>query len=243
MLVVGGIQPGKDNMQPEDVSGCDSSSKFSQGLGIFSLNDHLWKSDYDPTDGVAAYRMHPSISKVIGGDENGAATLTTPDGGFSEQALGSLVGARERSNTTPNVNSSSTPSPSPSGTPSARKKLSGGAIAGIVIGAIVLVVLAAGVLVFVMLQRRRQRQTSNTVSSNAQPMKRFGELDGTPPPLEISGRPKESTDEKKPFPLELMAQDKPLPEAPGHDRHVEPQEMDAAEATGWKGTGKYLSQD
>lgn len=242
MLVVGGIQPVSDVMQPGDISGCESSSKFSQGLGIFSLNDHLWKTNYDPTDGVAAYQVHPSISKVIGGDQNGAATLTTPDGGFSDQALGSLLDVSGKSNATSTPTSNNAPSASASGTSTAGKRLGGGAIAGIVIGAVVLMVVIVGVLVFVMFRRRHRQQDPNVTSTHAPAAKYFGDLDNGPPQGAL-GTPIEKADGKRYEPQELMTQNKPLPEAPGNDYRLQPQEMEAGEAVGRRGTPKALSLD
>lgn len=237
MLVVGGIQPGDDNNQPGDVSGCDTSTKFAQGLGIFSLNDHSWKTNYDPTDGTAAYQVHPSISKVIGGDQNGAATLTTPDGGFSEQALGSLIGFSGRTNATSTPTPSNVPSASASGKPAAGKKLGGGAIAGIIIGAVVVIAVIIGALVFAMFQRRHQRQNPNVTSIPASTGKYVGELD------DGSSKPSEKEHETKYESHELMAQNKPLPEAPGHDQRLEPQEMEAGGTVGWRRTSRALSPD
>lgn len=226
MLVVGGIQPGHNNMQPGDVSGCDSSSKFSQGLGIFSLNDHSWRTKYDPIGGIAAYQVHPSISQVIGGDKNGSATLTMPDGGFSDQALGSLVGVSERSATPSNSTSSTTPKADASPTSAGGKKLSGGVVAGIAVGAIALMVII-GAQAFMML-RRRQQQIPNTVSIESvtsSSAKRLGELDRTSPASNILEKPADVA--KKENYHELSTPPKPLPEVPGHYWHSEPQEMEA----------------
>lgn len=93
MLVVGGVQPIGQQVLPLDATGCDTSPMFAQGLGMFSLNNHTWATNYDPSEGTASYQIHPSISDVIGGNENGSAAIQTPAGGFSQLALGTLLGA------------------------------------------------------------------------------------------------------------------------------------------------------
>lgn len=88
MLVVGGVQPNGEDLQPIDASGCDASPMFAQGLGIFSLNDHTWVTNYDPSRGSLPYQVHPSISNIIGGNGNGSASVQTPLGGFGQPILG-----------------------------------------------------------------------------------------------------------------------------------------------------------
>ena len=149
MLVVGGIQPNGENLQPLDATGCDTSAMFTQGLGMFSLNAHAWNTSYDPSTGSAAYVVHPSITNVIGGNENGSATLQTPEGGFSQQALGTLLQAHQSPS-----NASSPPPPTPhndSSSKPSRAGLSNGTIAGIVLAVSCL----ASVLTLVLLLLRR----------------------------------------------------------------------------------------
>lgn len=74
MLVVSDIRGQGEIMVPFSAAGCDRTKMFTQGLGIFSLNNHTWSLDYDPSEGSAAYEVHPSISDVIGGDQVGGAT-------------------------------------------------------------------------------------------------------------------------------------------------------------------------
>ena len=147
MLVVGGIKPSFDDPQPLDARGCDTSSKFAQGLGMFSLNNHNWTTKYDPVAGAAPYLVHPSISEVIGGDENGGATLQTPAAGFSQKALSELLGAR------PEPNSSDVD-----------QRLDGagalpaGAIVGIAIGGALFIAVLIGAFTYICISRRRRRR-------------------------------------------------------------------------------------
>ena len=147
MLVVGGIKPGFDDPQPLDARGCDTSSKFAQGLGMFSLNNHNWTTEYDPVIGAVPYGVHRSISEVIGGDGNGGATLQTPASGFSQKALGELLGAR------PEPNSSvSDPWLEHAAV------LPAGAIAGIAIGGVLFIAVIIGAFTYAYMTRRRRRQ-------------------------------------------------------------------------------------
>ncbi len=153
MLVVGGIQPVGEQVLPLDATGCDTSSKFAQGLGIFSLNNHTWATNYDPSEGAAPYEIHVSISNVIGGNENGSAAIQTPAGGFSQPALEALFGAHQGPidavGTIPNPNLNSTFSAS-------RKRLTGGVIAGMIIAAIAGLAISL-TLLYVLLRHRYLR--------------------------------------------------------------------------------------
>ena len=175
MLVVGGVQPGFDDKQPSDSTGCDRLGKFPQGLGLFSLNTHTWTTDYDPMTGSTPYQIHSNISAVIGGNENGGATLQTPVAGFMQKELGSLFGARPEPNNTATAASST------------KKSLSGGAIAAIVSGIVATVALAIGAMLL-WLFRRSRRQQPRTISAPL-PLRPtfYSELNGSTEPKELYG--------------------------------------------------------
>lgn len=223
MLVVGGGPPNNDDISPQGVVGCDSSSKFAQGLGIFSLNNHTWSTRYDPSEGAAAYKVHPSIFKVIGGNEHGGATLGIPQGGFTQQDLGTLLGVSKNSTST-----NSTSFTSASTSTSRSTSLSGGAIAGIVIGVILLVAIIGALIFFFMRRRRQQRRLA--LRDPAVPVihpgqqKYYSELDAVDAPVEKPGGANDEimagkyaahemmfTEEK---PHEMGMSEKPLPEKP-----------------------------
>ena len=157
MLVVGGIQPNGEDPQPPDATGCDTSAMFTQGLGMFSLNNHTWYTTYDPSAGSAVYVVHASITNVIGGNENGSATLQTPADGFSQQALGTLLRAHQGSS-----NASSAPAPTPhndSSPKSGHARISNGTIAGIILAASCIAsVLALLLFLLRRCHRRRHRE-------------------------------------------------------------------------------------
>lgn len=171
MLVVGGITPLFNSRGPINdhagISSCDSGPKFNQGLGIFSLNHHTWTTDYDPVIGTAPYRVHPSISSVIGGNTTGGATKLFPDHGFSSDALRELLGVRrqEPTGTAPSPPGNSSLGPKPASPPRPRHSLGPGAIAGIAVSLATFTVLALGLIWFLRYLHRRHRQHTSTDST------------------------------------------------------------------------------
>lgn len=185
MLVVGGIQPGFNNMQPADSSGCDGHGKFAQGLGLFSLNSHTWTTAYDPVAGSAPYQVHSNISSVIGGGQSGGATLQTPVNGFTQKELGTVLGVK--------------PEPtSATKTVSEKKGLSRGIVAAIAIGAIVAFALLIGAASLWFLPRRRRQgrlpASAPSTSSNGNFSRPafFSELHGSMTHMELSGGEQEN---------------------------------------------------
>ena len=151
MLVVGGIRPRGQELQPSDIAGCDTASMFSQGLGMFSLNNHAWSSNYDPLEGSVAYQVHPSILKAIGGTSEGGATDQTPFGGFSQPALATLLGVHEPVNGTLPI------SPISSSSSNERKGLSRAVIAGTTVAASICVIVVF-LLILYLTWRHRHKQ-------------------------------------------------------------------------------------
>ena len=191
MLVVGGIQPGFDDLQPLDASGCDISAKFRQGLGLFSLNNHTWTTAYDPNIGAAPYSIHSSISKVIGGNAGGGATLQTPVAGFTQKSLGTLLGARQE------PNSSTLPSVAPASSSAApnHHPLAPGAKVGIAVAAALAGLgTALGALFFLYLTRRRKQRrpwppsvSTPIVTTPPPQMRYYAELNAIDQPVELLG--------------------------------------------------------
>ena len=232
MLVVGGIQPNGNDLQPFDASGCVTSQMFSNGLGMFSLNLHTWSSNYEPLEASAFYKVHPAISKVIGGTENGNATVRTPVGGFSQQALGTLLGAQEVSNATPPKTSpmttpipSLTPSPTTATTGSAgggKKGLGRSAIAGtcVAVGFVTILVLLVFYLKWCRGPQRKPALSELPASIGKVPelsaAHNFPELP-PPSPAELL-EPRTGTHE-------LGSTEKPLPSRLGELASTEIQEM------------------
>ena len=214
MLVVGGIQPIGQQVLPLDATGCDTTPMFAQGLGMFSLNSHTWTTNYDPSTGTAPYEIHPSISNVIGGNENGSATIQTPAGGFSRQALGILLGAHQvpmnAVGTIPNANSTSSVG---------MQHLSRGVIAGTVIATIAGLAIIL-TLIYVLLRRRylRQHPARPSISNPIYHERKVSELDSSPGPSEM-------IDEKYTAHELWSPVDKPLPPRPFDEKIVSLHEM------------------
>ena len=157
MLVVGGNTPSYNVPHPYDNSSCDTSTMFAQGLGMFSLNNHSWSTNYDPVAAATPYQVHPNISAVIGGKASGGANINAPAGGFSQKALGVLLTGNPIVETT-EVSTTSTSNNTANPVPPAKPKasLSGGSLAGI-IGSCVFGLLLGLSLVLAIFIRRRQK--------------------------------------------------------------------------------------
>lgn len=65
MLVVGGTVPTDDSEYEPDPGSCDQGT-FANGIGIFDLSHHNWRSDYDAND-MEKYSLGRKITEVIGG--------------------------------------------------------------------------------------------------------------------------------------------------------------------------------
>ena len=218
MLVVGGVRAVGEQVLPLDATGCDASPMYAQGLGIFSLNNHTWATNYDPSDGAARYEIHPSISNVIGGNENGSAVLQTPAGGFSQLALGTLLGAHQGHIDPITV------SPNTKQTPSAgTKHLIGGVIAGTVIagmGGLAFIL----TLLLVLLRRRylRLHPSGPRISNPILHGCKKSELDAFTGPLEV-------IDDRFVAHELLSPVDKPLPPRPFDEKIVTLYEMEGGD--------------
>ncbi|KAL9591761.1 MAG: hypothetical protein Q9179_007398, partial [Wetmoreana sp. 5 TL-2023] len=196
MLVVGGQRPQVDSPLELGILGCDNNPNFSQGLGIFSLNNHTWTTTYDPVVGATPYQIHPSISDAIGGNITGGATKRSPDQGFSSDALRELLGMAK-----PSVSGIS---PSPpilttsidnTARPHASRTINTGAIAGIVVGSVIFTILSLGFIWFSLSRRRRYLQRlsldnkSNEQTGPANPPLNIPvEADAGPAGLELRSR-------------------------------------------------------
>lgn len=173
MLVVGGITPNYNYPQPTwDASGCDTTSMFSQGLGIFSLNNHSWSTNYDPVAAATPYQIHPNISAVIGGTAAGGASAMAPEGGFSQKALGVLLTGNQNVETT-----ETSTTEKPVAALKHKKPLSVASIAGI-IGSCVFGLLLGLALSLAIFMRRRQKYKRHIAAEMSSQITRFELSDG-----------------------------------------------------------------
>ncbi|KAL9013753.1 MAG: hypothetical protein Q9173_001566 [Seirophora scorigena] len=153
----GGVKPLVDRAVPYGSRGCDNNPRFSQGLGIFSLNNHEWRTDYDPIVGAAPYQVHSSISNVIGGNATGGATKTIPGHGFSSNSLRDLF-ERQGQSSSPLTPTDSASISEPTSGSRASHSLNTGAVAGISVGLASFLAITLGVLWVLRNRLRRHRQ-------------------------------------------------------------------------------------
>ena len=218
MLVVGGIQPIGEQVLPLDTTGCDTSPMFAQGLGIFSLNNHTWATNYDPSQGAAPYVVHPSISKVIGGNKKGDAAIQTPAGGFSQLALGTLLGADQDL-----VDANGTALDTKPASSANTGRLARGVIAGIVIAAVAGLAICL-TLLFVLLRRPylQRRHARPSISKPILHERKASELDSF-------SRPSEMIEDKRAIHELWSPVDKPLPARPFDEKIVSLHEMEGSD--------------
>ena len=190
MLVVGGIAPLNDFPLPTwTTQGCDTKPMFAQGLGMFSLNNHSWTTEYDPVAAARPYQIHPSISNVIGGNANGGSTTQEPISGFDTKSLGTLLVPKSSNNATNSTSMTEHPGTKP--------RLSNGVIAGIVGGCVTGFVLSIAIG-FIIFLRRRQRSWTPTLS----------EMNGQVFRSELNGFKTPTNSEKKFAAVELSDDEK-----------------------------------
>ncbi|RPA74448.1 hypothetical protein BJ508DRAFT_418606 [Ascobolus immersus RN42] len=198
------------------LSETDTSQRCQKSgpINLFDLVENKWTTSYridTAASGSTEYRVPAALSRLLGGDARGGATVREPKDGFVSDTLAELFAvpglpASVRANgtlpedlkeelatdldessgdsTAPGISSPGTTTESSSG-------ISGGAIAGIVIGAIAGIVLIA--LIFWLIARRKR-----------------GKKDAGPSAAFLDGREK---------PLE-MAYEEPRLEMPGRDEQL-----------------------
>ncbi|KAL9032752.1 MAG: hypothetical protein Q9214_007830, partial [Letrouitia sp. 1 TL-2023] len=227
---------------PEGTIGCDTEPKFAQGLGIFSLNDHSWRTDYNPAEGSGPYRVHPSIYGVIGGNETGGSARQVPTKGFSSQALQKLLGVKDevRPGAGPRPKPSSnnmtstgdispeTSSTVPSTSSTKTNNLTTPAIVGIVVSIVVVVIILSALTYFLFRRRRIRRQEllRKRPSSPRPILQRFySELDATPTAQEMYSSEKEDKLARQYWAHEMTGSldgrpQKPLPMRPANEEKI-----------------------
>ncbi|BCR85811.1 uncharacterized protein ACHE_21269A [Aspergillus chevalieri] len=185
MLVVGGTVPVDGNEYEPLQANCDSDI-FENGIGIFDLNKHQWKTNYDADDDK--YTIHSSISDVIGGGKTGGATATEPKKGWNSTDLANVFKNKHvvsSGDQTSNGTTSSTPSASPSNTDS--NSISKGGIAGATIGAVAGAAAIGGLAFFLVAYKGRRNAKED--SATDEPLKKkpsWAELHGQDRPFELA---------------------------------------------------------
>ncbi|RPA86714.1 hypothetical protein BJ508DRAFT_410917 [Ascobolus immersus RN42] len=128
------------------------------------------------------YKVPEAIYSIIGGDENGKATLIKPENGFVSKAMGEVFGVQEpglgKGGSNPGENSKP-------GSSSDGGGIGAGAIAGIIVGAVALVSIV--VVVLWLLRRRKRKRESDVLPHEAENTARVSELYGKEGPVEADG--------------------------------------------------------
>lgn len=150
MLVLGGIL--RIEREQQNSGGCNRSLPALRALDLttFKWSDR-WNGSPEP------YSVPDAVTRVIGGNGGGGATMKQPNGGFNDSALNSVfaaVAARYTPIATRQSDSGGSP-PISNGGYSPARRTNTGAIAGWVVGGIALLALILAVIF--MLIRRRKR--------------------------------------------------------------------------------------
>jgi hypothetical protein len=144
---------------------CDQEQ---QGLRLFDLTNLVWTSRYEsPTNASTmanAYAVPSQIYSMIGGNANGAATVTAPSAGFgTNTALASIFAKATNPSVSPGA---SIPLPaSATHLASGSKSSDTAAIAGGVVGAL-LGLTAVAIGIWLLFRRRRARSSSGETQSD-----------------------------------------------------------------------------
>ncbi|KAL6230737.1 hypothetical protein BDW75DRAFT_244529 [Aspergillus navahoensis] len=161
LLSVGGTVPTDDSEYDPTKENC-ASGDFTNGLALFNLNNHTWHGNYDPSD-RDEYAIHSSITKVIGGNSTGGATVIEPESKFNGTDVASMFEAARKKATVslfpssdPFSSSSSSASES---APESARGFSKRAIAGIVVGVIAAIAIIGTVTFYV--KRHRHGPTNH----------------------------------------------------------------------------------
>ncbi|KAF2261136.1 hypothetical protein CC78DRAFT_619630 [Lojkania enalia] len=176
MVTYGGIKLGWDKEGDEDE--CDQEN---YGLRLFDLSNLAWTSWYEGPSATNAFTVPKLVYDVIGGNEQGGATQTTPKEGFETAGLTSLF---QRSS--PTIMYSTTSSLPTNTAITSKTSTNTGAIAGGVAGGVVgLTLVITGCLCF--MKRRIPRLVDAfKISAPSGP----NEVEGQPTPCEVEGQSK-----------------------------------------------------
>ncbi|KAI1333772.1 hypothetical protein F5Y15DRAFT_325094 [Xylariaceae sp. FL0016] len=149
MIIIGGTFP-----LDQDCDAPPQWGSHNLDLGKQNANHAVWNL-YDPS--ITSYAVPDEIYNVIGGNAQGGATKTQPDGGFDEQDLSVLL---------PRKFTAAARTPKRSVTSSSNgAALSTGAIAGIAVGgAVALIAAVLGCCLFMRRRKKKYQQAPNPVT-------------------------------------------------------------------------------
>jgi hypothetical protein len=156
MLVLGGeLTIGNDT---QNLGGC--SRKFP-AIRVLDLSTFRWKSNW--VGGPEPYTVPDAVTRIIGGNGQGGATMKQPKGGFNDSALNNAFAQVAPRYTLPSVsaasgNPGSNDGSQSNGSDDGSSKINTGAIAGGAVGGVAALAIIAA-LVFFFLRRRKRRET------------------------------------------------------------------------------------
>ncbi len=165
MLVLGGIL--RIERETQNSGGCSRDLPALRALDLttFEWSDR-WNGSPEP------YSVPDAVTRIIGGNGEGGATMTQPNGGFDNSALNSIfatvaprytpIAARQSgSQPGPGSNNSSDEPPSnPNGTNRPARRTSIGSIVGWVIGGVAILALTVAIAFLLLRRRKRAAQPS-----------------------------------------------------------------------------------
>ncbi|CUS12910.1 unnamed protein product [Tuber aestivum] len=88
MLVIGGR--GQDQAIPTRSSRKNGVCDKYAVINVFDTNTMSWQDSWDPNDGSTNFKLSKVITTVIGGNENGGATVRKPSIGWGNDAVKKL---------------------------------------------------------------------------------------------------------------------------------------------------------
>jgi hypothetical protein len=145
MLTIGGSFPKDNTCDYEQVWGVHNADLGNQ------IKDNFQKVWAEYAPGLVGYKVPEFVTAVIGGNENGSATKTTPAAGFVNRDIGILLGMKAKLPNRTRADDGRT-DPTLSGKPA----LSRNAIIGIAVGGgVALIALLAGLWWFIRNKRRQ----------------------------------------------------------------------------------------
>ena len=155
MLVLGGIL--RIEREQQNGGGCNRSLSALRALDLttFKWSDR-WNGSPEP------YSVPDAVTRIIGGNGGGGATMKQPNGGFNDSALNSVFAAVAARYTPIATRQSVSGGSSPSfnGGDSPARGTNTGAIAGGVVGGIALLALILAVVFILMRRRKRSAKPS-----------------------------------------------------------------------------------
>ncbi|EXL65429.1 hypothetical protein FOPG_18346 [Fusarium oxysporum f. sp. conglutinans race 2 54008] len=160
MLTIGGSFPKDNTCDVEEVWGVHNVDLGNQIKQNFKK---VW-AGYEPT--LFGYKVPGFVTSAIGGTKDGGATKVTPDAGFANHDIGTLLGMKATfsSRTRSNDGRTDPATATVNKNPSPKSGLSHGAIVGIAVG-VGVVLLAALVGLWLLIRKHKKKPNTQSVAT------------------------------------------------------------------------------